>query len=151
MKLELLLNRTTGTDESTIGEMLADGVFECFTLEPPIKTDGSKPRAIPEGTYEVSMGVSPHFMMHLPHLRDVPGFDDIEIHVVNTAKDTRGCIGVGETESENFIGKSEVALDALISKIKGADSCSITIAKGTKSAKTPAPVVPAQQVEAVTA
>jgi hypothetical protein len=31
--------------------MLLDGAHECWTLEPPMKTDGSKPRAIDAGTY----------------------------------------------------------------------------------------------------
>ena len=90
-----------------------EGAFFCDTLEPPVaemktsvplptvlrskmKTDALKPFAIPPGRYAVVISYSPKMKEWLPILLGVPGFKGIRIHAGNTARDTEGCILVGE-------------------------------------------------------
>jgi len=91
--------------ESTSGLVAVDGKFFCFSLEdqrqPGAKVMGET--RIPEGTYIVGFqdqvtdmttryrAKYPWFDKHL-HVKDVPGFTGIYIHIGNTEKDTMGCL-----------------------------------------------------------
>lgn len=129
MKLHLI--RHTFTDESTIGSLSIDGVFQCYTLERV--ADGKNTMrlsAINEGEYAVNLAYSEHFARVVPHLLNVPGRSDIEMHVANKAADLHGCVGVGRTKSHNFIGESQIAFDALMAKLEAAtDPITVTIEK----------------------
>jgi Family of unknown function (DUF5675) len=105
---------------SLIGEMLIAGKHECYTLEPPQKTDGSKPRAIPAGTYDLTIRFSPHFARLMPHVENVPGFDGVLVHWGNFAKDTEGCTLVGDLMANNFVGHSVVEFGVLFQKLQDA-------------------------------
>jgi Family of unknown function (DUF5675) len=119
--MHMTLKRTTETDESTIGELLIDGEFECFTLEDPVRVAKIKGRtAIPADTYKVVITRSPRFKKDMPRLLDVPNFDGILIHIGNTAKDTEGCILVGQGKGKNSISQSKVAFEALFNKLSAA-------------------------------
>jgi hypothetical protein len=121
--VELVLNRTDFTDESTVGELTVNGKFECFTLEDkvrPVKIKGFT--AIPSGSYEIVITYSNRFQRPLPLLLNVPNFDGIRIHAGNTAKDTDGCILVGQSKKPNFVGTSKLALDALFKKLRRAST-----------------------------
>ena len=120
--MRLTLERTTRrrgytegvlTDEK--GNRLAD------TLEPQWRAlaRGEKKvagkTAIPEGTYDVVVTMSPRFGMNLPLLLDVPGFEGIRIHAGNNAEyDSRGCILVGERNAPGMIINSRVTLRRII-------------------------------------
>lgn len=107
MDTTLILNRVIYTDNSTIGDLLIDGVFQCNTLEdtcrrragpdgilqPHEKVYGET--AIPSGKYEIKMEWSNHFKRKMPFLQDVPYFSGVMIHWGNRPKDTLGCILVG--------------------------------------------------------
>jgi hypothetical protein len=117
--MELRIERTDFSDESTIGELSVNGQFECYTLEDktrPEKIAGKT--AIPAGRYEVVINFSQRFQRQLPLLLKVPNFEGIRIHPGNTAANTEGCILVGETKSGNFIGQSRVAFERLFEKLK---------------------------------
>lgn len=121
--MELTLKRTTFTDESTIGELSIDAKFECYTLEDmvrPVKMAGIT--AIPAGSYEVVITFSERFKVMLPLLLRVPDFDGVRIHPGNTAKNTEGCILVGQSKDKDFIGESKAAFDALFKKLKRASA-----------------------------
>ena len=95
-------------DKYTIGRLYIDEVYQCDTLEDPVR-DGPKipgETAIPAGRYRVSLGFSPHFKRYLPLLHDVPGFTGILIHAGNTPKDTRGCIIPGENKVKGQVVNS---------------------------------------------
>lgn len=119
--MNLKLVRRTLTEQSTIGTLSINGVFECFTLEDrvrPVKIHGAT--AIPPGIYEIAITFSDRFQKPLPLLLNVPNFSGIRIHPGNTAADTEGCILVGTTERKNFIGNSRVAFKALFAKLEAA-------------------------------
>lgn len=96
--------------------MFVDGAFFCYTLEPP-KRENIKPRAIPPGTYELTIRFSPKHGRLIPHVENVPGFSEIEIHIGNYPKDTEGCCLVGTTRSLDFVGGSHGAFDTLFAKM----------------------------------
>ncbi len=111
--MNLLVTRKTFTTLSTIGDLAIDGAFFGHTLEPP-KRD-QKPCCIPVGTYDVSIRYSQKHVRLIPHVENVPGFSEIEIHVGNFPKDTEGCLLVGNVVNstpDQILG-SKVAFDCL--------------------------------------
>lgn len=104
--------------------------FECYTLEDVVREVEGKPvkdwkikgeTAIPRGTYNVVLHMSPRFKKTLPMLENVPGFEYILIHQGNWAKNTEGCILVGSAKvSDVMIGGSKTAFDKLMPKIEAA-------------------------------
>lgn len=124
----ITIKRLYKTDTSVIGELLIDGVFECFTLEDterPIKIKGET--AIPKGTYRVIINESNRFKRLLPLLIDVPNFEGVRIHSGNSNHDTEGCILVGQTRNKNYIGQSRKAFDKLFKKMQVAKNITLTI------------------------
>lgn len=126
MKIDI--KRLYKSEHSTIGELTIDGVWECYTLEDlerDVKIKGET--AIPKGTYKVIINQSNRFKRLLPLLLDVPGFEGVRIHSGNTNHDTEGCILVGRTRSQDFIGQSRKAFDKLFEKMKKAKEITLTI------------------------
>lgn len=119
MFTELKLVRKWFTENSTIGELYVDGVFQCFILEDVVrgvKIPGET--AIPAGRYEVRITFSERFQRELPILVAVPGYVGIRIHGGNTKKDTKGCLLTGTVTAIDYVGESLKALEALIAKLR---------------------------------
>lgn len=122
-KLNLVLQRTEVTNYSTIGKLLVDSANIFWTLEDVVRPDGVKrigATAIPSGKYRVVITQSQRFRVPLPLLLEVPNFTGVRIHAGNTTEDTEGCILIGLTKSENFIGKSQMALSLFLPKLEAA-------------------------------
>lgn len=145
MKLDL--HRGDATDVRTIGTLMLDGQWECFTLEDPVRDiapngDGKvmHETAIPAGTYDVVITYSERFKKDMPLLVGVPHFTGIRIHAGNTAEDTWGCILVGKAVSNDELkrGTSKAAYDQLFTKLSAAkvrgEHVSITITDDFKGA-----------------
>ena len=120
--MELLLERKYLKAAYTIGCLSVDGTRFCDTLEDRVRDLVHEPKvpgetAIPAGCYEVIVKHSPRFGRNLPRLLDVPGFEGILIHRGNTARDTSGCILVGENRQPGKVLNStpyELRLTVLI-------------------------------------
>lgn len=116
--MNLLLIRKHFYDNSTIGELYIDDLYECFILEDKVR-DEKIPgiTAIPAGKYEVVVTYSPRFGRYLPLLLDVPDFSGVRIHKGNTHKDTEGCLIVGARKDGEQVLDSKKAFDSLYPKL----------------------------------
>lgn len=123
--MNLKVQRDILTPKSTSGKLLllapgGSADFLNYTLEPLHRHDDIKPRAIPAGTYELTIRYSPKHGRLIPHVENVPGFSEIEIHIGNYPKDTEGCTLVGQTRNTDFVGGSHGAFDSLFEKLLAA-------------------------------
>ena len=131
--MELLVDRyeqsTNGL--ATIGKLSIDGVFECYTLEPTVREVAGQPvsswkimgkTAVPQGRYKVTMVWSPKHSCIVPLVNGIEDFQAVEIHPGNRDVDTAACLLVGlvHVPSEDFIGESNLAWNALMLKLEEA-------------------------------
>jgi len=137
--MELILERIAKRKTYTIGRLYirrqvmdeylpgTEDKYFCDTLEPTwrdyangaYKVKGRS--AIPEGRYAVVISYSPKFKQWLPILLGGPEFNrkwqGIRIHAGNTAKDTEGCILVGQNREVGKVLDSRKWLYELKQKI----------------------------------
>lgn len=142
--MEIKVKRKWKKEAYTIGKMYIDGEYVCDTLEDKdrgltsnmsvaqicgVKVHGET--AIPTGRYLVDMKtVSPRFggraqylfcKGRLPRLCNTPGYQGVLIHCGNTAKDTDGCILVGENKAVGKVLNSTATFRKLYTILKTAD------------------------------
>ena len=130
--MNLFLQRIAQTPEYAIGRLYIDEKFFCHTLEDAVREEKIAGKtAIPEGSYQVIVNRSPKFKRDLPLLLDVPNFEGIRIHRGNTAKDTSGCILVGENKVKGKVinsTKYETLLNAILKReMQSGSNISITV------------------------
>ena len=135
--IHLSVIRKAYRDTYTIGKMYINGEYFCDTLEDKVRVMNSindkikGETASPAGTYKITLEMSPRFKRKLPLLHDVPYFSGILIHRGNTAKDTHGCILVGENKVKGQVinsTKAEVALmDILTNAVSKGDTIDIEV------------------------
>lgn len=141
--MELRLKRIARKATYTIGRLYIDGQRFCDTIEDRdrslrqdmaraaikrIKVPGET--AIPTGRYRVTLGVrSPRMSQkkayefcdgYVPRLINVPGFDGILIHIGNTARDSEGCILVGENREVGKVLNSTATFKRLYARLREA-------------------------------
>jgi hypothetical protein len=132
MNAQLQLKRHPSANGCTLGELSFNGKFFCYTLEDVVRPAGKvvvNETAIPAGTYPVTIERSPTFHMLTPRLGGALAGRGVLIHPGNGPKDTRGCILVGfaKLPSNVKIYQSREAFEALMGKLLGAASISLTI------------------------
>tara|TARA_R110000744_G_scaffold46471_1_gene102716 strand:- start:40 stop:522 length:483 start_codon:yes stop_codon:yes gene_type:complete len=119
-KINLLILRDTFSDESIIGELFLNGERFCDTLELPFRDNQRSISCIPTGEYKVRLRLpresATRDYIHLL-VQDVPSRDYILFHRGNSAKDTRGCILVGQGSQQDVVHNSTLAMDLLIKEI----------------------------------
>lgn len=121
----------------TLGELRVNGNHVCWTLEDQVREPVS-PRmgltadawvrkwkvqdetAIPRGEYSVIISESAHFGKKLPEILNVPGFSGVRIHSGNSAKDTEGCILLGQTIAANLVYGSHAAFKEFLPLLQAA-------------------------------
>lgn len=124
--------------------MYVNGEYVCDTLEDTDRGLTSKmsvaqisgmkvhgETAIPTGRYLVDMKtVSPRFggrpqyqfcKGRLPRLCNVPAYQGVLVHCGNTAKDTDGCILVGENKAVGQVLNSTATFRKIYTMLKAAD------------------------------
>lgn len=122
-------------DTYTIGNVYVDGTFFCNSMEDKDRgltqdmsvEDVKKKKvygetAIPKGTYTVSYTYSNKFKKMMPLINNVKGFEGIRIHSGNTAKDSLGCILLGENKAVGKVLNSRVTCNKLYELIEKAIS-----------------------------
>ena len=118
--VNLLIIRDAFSDQSTIGELFINGERFCDTLELPYRDNQRSISCIPTGEYKVRMRYpresATRDYLHLL-VKDVKDRSMVLFHKGNTAKDTRGCILVGMTSKQNFVGNSTLAMGLLMKEI----------------------------------
>ena len=118
--VNLLLIRDTFTKESTIGRLYINGESFCDTLENPYINNERNISCIPKGQYKVRLRLARESAtrdyLHLL-VQDVPNRSYILFHRGNTAKDTSGCILVGNGREQNAVNNSRLAMDLVIKEI----------------------------------
>jgi|TARA_R110002124_G_scaffold83116_1_gene217801 glycogen debranching enzyme len=118
--VNLLILRDTFTDESTIGELFINGERFCDTLELPYRDNQRSISCIPTGSYKVRLRYpresATREYLHLL-VQEVKDRSFILFHRGNSAKDTRGCILVGQGSQHNIVHNSTLAMDLLIKEI----------------------------------
>lgn len=135
--MKILVNRSFQSENTTISSILVDGEHQCFGLENPANYPkiAGKTR-IPDGTYRVGLRtvggkhkryaeLYPNWHRGMLHIRDVPNFQYVLIHIGNYHRDTDGCLLVGETIAnhaafEYIIGNSRVAYEKLYARVVAA-------------------------------
>ena len=133
MKLEVL--RYSSGDNDTLGVLFIDGKFSCYTLEDEYRTKKVYGETrIPNGTYKVKLKkfggfhlkyvkrFGSKFHKGMLHIKNVPNFKYVLIHIGNKEDDTAGCLLVGNTSRQNiteigFIGQSASAYRRIYPKI----------------------------------
>ena len=144
--MKLVVQRKYRKDKYTIGKLYIDGEYFCDTLEDPDRglTDSmSLPQilkakikgdaAIPYGKYVLSISiVSPKYSNlakypyakiangKMPRVLNVKGFDGILIHAGNSARDTMGCLLVGENKVKGQVINSQATWTRLYKKLQSA-------------------------------
>lgn len=149
-QLNIRIDRIAKKSTYTIGKLYLNGVYFCDTLEDTdrglvqgmpleeikkIKIYGAT--AIPKGKYRVVMNVvSPKFSKRatynfckgkLPRLLNVDGYEGVLIHIGNTAKDTAGCILVGQNKVVGQVINSTVTFKKLYAEMLKYQTILLTI------------------------
>jgi hypothetical protein len=118
--INLLIIREMFTEESIIGELFVNGERFCDTLELPYRDNQRSISSIPAGEYPVRLRYpresATRDYLHLL-VEEVPNRDFILVHRGNTARDSRGCILVGQGSQHNIVYNSTLAMDLLMKEI----------------------------------
>ena len=128
--MELQVIRYSSNQESTLGLLLINGQFACYTLEDEarsVKVFGET--RIPAHRYPVKLRTEgelheryaerfPDLHKGMLHIRHVPDFQYVLIHIGNKDDDTAGCLLVGDGANNNqvtegFIAQSTAAYERI--------------------------------------
>ena len=141
--MKLYLKRHSFTGKATLGTLYIDGKIFCFVVEDEqrelndFNNDGDfddigegkiyGETAIPKGTYEVELTMSPKYKKLMPLIKGVTGYSGIRIHSGNTEKDTLGCLIVGMKQTLTGVADSRIAYNKLMDKLEGQKDITIKI------------------------
>lgn len=138
--MKLTLIRIANKATYTIGKLYVDGKYECDVIEDTdrgldnsMSVDEIKRKkvygetAIPTGTYNLIINYSQKYKKQMPLLLNVKGYEGIRIHSGNTAKDTLGCLIVGQNKEVGKVINSRVTYNKLFDKLSKAKNIWVEI------------------------
>ena len=104
---------TLPREKDFISKLYIDGKEECYILENPDK-------AIPAGTYEITIQYSPGFKRYHLELIGIKDRNNILIHTGNWYRNSKGCLITGKTKGKiiKYVGQSRIAYYSLVAKIR---------------------------------
>ena len=119
--LNLQIKRFKATDLSVIGTLSVNGQQLCYTLEEAWRNNQKGHSCVGLGTYSafIRYNSSKSKREWCFQLHDANGRTAIQIHIGNQPSHTEGCILVGTSYSENFVGASTQAYQKLQDHIFG--------------------------------
>jgi hypothetical protein len=123
----LTITRLTENEHNTLGIMIVTNnrgkiLYNCITLELAYKENKKLISCIPKGTYRAEVGKSDKHG-EVIYVKGVTNRQGILIHIGNYAKDTQGCILVGdkigylEAFKQHYIEKSKTTMSKLLTII----------------------------------
>lgn len=120
--MEIIINRIWSAPDNseyratTTGTVSIDGRQVCFSLEPTALM-------VPTAIYPIQMIDSPRFGRKTPHVLNVPGRTEIELHGGNFATDSDGCTLCAEKRLSDYqIYESKPATDAIEEALSQAEA-----------------------------
>lgn len=125
--MEIELRRNPSVRKTTFGDLLIDGVWECYTLEDQIREIPGQPvaswkihgeTAIPANRYKLTLDYSQRFGPDTITINHVPGFDAIRMHGGTDISSTEGCVVVGDKEDMAAMTISGAKFDHVLDKLK---------------------------------
>ena len=133
----MLFRSFNSSDDFTTGLLfdVTDNVrsFLCYTLEDEARTEKKWGETrIPAGTYKLTLRseggfhtrylakFGADFHKGMIYVNEVPNFEYILWHIGNDDDDTAGCLLVGKTSQDNFIGSSTAAYKEIYPPIRDA-------------------------------
>ena len=113
--VKMILIREETIEGAVLGKLFVGGVMLCSTLE-------NEKTLIPTGTYKLNVSKSPKFERMLPLVYNdkVSMIRGIRIHAGNSAKDSSGCILVGERTGNRL--KNSRPLEQAVTEIARHDT-----------------------------
>lgn len=128
--MNVLLERFAYTPHGVFGKIILPD-FECYTIERPWLNNKVEVSCIPEGDYELKLGVYNRGGYPSYEVLDVPGRTHIKIHVGNTIDDIVGCISPGKSlgflKGKWAVTSSRDAFDEFMEHMDGAQHGQIKI------------------------
>lgn len=113
----LTIIRYSTTDESTLGALLIDGNFACYTIEDPYNSPKIKDNTRIPGGIIYKLGLYRSGRLHSKYSENYPGihhgmiqvlnvpeFENILFHIGNHSQNTSGCILLGDKANNNTTG-----------------------------------------------
>lgn len=114
----------------TFGVLRIDGCATCVTLEPPDRDNRANVSNIPPGRYLARRVNSPKYGNTF-EVTGVPGRSHILFHSGNWAKDTKGCILLGQyyekLKSNRMIKNSGVTFASFLACTENVDEFEFTV------------------------
>lgn len=121
---ELHLERFAYTPMGAFGKLTVDE-FECYTVERPWLDNRVRESCIPEGSYDIKLGMYNRGGYSAYEFVYVPDRTLIKIHVANTMDNVLGCIGLGKglgyVKSKWAVTQSKSAHNEFMKAMNGED------------------------------
>lgn len=98
---EIGIQREYSSSECVSGYLLVDGQVVCYVLERPWQNNETEISSIAAGRYKAFIREDGSHGWRI-QLVDVPGRDNIQIHVGNTTTESKGCLLPGRSISSSL-------------------------------------------------